>query len=91
MTRRLAQIRSKFWRHNPDVLRCTILSVQSENSELMLPKFCPDPNWVSHHKHVISITIGWVYDITFSIDVGLRNEVKNKLMSHLTLCSLRNG
>jgi hypothetical protein len=44
MMRRLIQILSKFRRHNPDVLRCTISGVQSENSSVMLPKFHPDLN-----------------------------------------------
>jgi hypothetical protein len=72
MMRRLVWIRTKFRRHNNDVLCCTILSVQSENSGVMLLKFCPDPNQASHHKHALSVTIVWVYDISFPIDVGPR-------------------
>jgi hypothetical protein len=56
MTRRLVWIRSKFQWHNPDVLRCTILNVQSENSGVMLLKFRPDLNQASYHKHALSIT-----------------------------------
>jgi hypothetical protein len=56
----LIQIQSKFWRHNPDVLRCTILGMQSENSGVMLPKFRPDSNRASHHKYALSVTLGWV-------------------------------
>jgi hypothetical protein len=81
MTRCLVRIRLKFWRHNPDVLRCTILGVQSENNGVMLPKFYPDLNQTSHHKHAFSITLGWIYDISFPIDIGPRNEVKKKLMN----------
>jgi hypothetical protein len=93
MMRCPAQIQSKFWWHNPDVLHCTILVMQSENNKAMLLKFCPDLNRVSHHKHVLSVTLGWVYDISFPIDVGPRNEVKKKLTSHLPslVCSLING
>jgi hypothetical protein len=58
--RRLIRIWSKFRRHNPDVLHCTILDVQLKNSGVMLSKFRPDPNQASHHKHALSITIGWV-------------------------------
>jgi hypothetical protein len=66
--------------------------MQSENSGVMLSKFHSDPNLKSHHKHALSVTHGWVYDISFFIDVGPRYVVKNKLMSHLPLaCSLRNG
>jgi hypothetical protein len=58
----------------------------------MLLKFYPDPNQVSRHKQVLSVTFGWVYDISFPIDIVLRNKVKKKLMSRLLLvCSLRNG
>jgi hypothetical protein len=58
----------------------------------MLPKFRPDPIRVSHHKHALSVTLGWVYNISFHLDVGPRNEVKKKLLSCLPLvCSLRNG
>jgi hypothetical protein len=42
----------------------------------MLLKFHPDLNWTSHHKHTLLITLGWVYDISFAIDVGPRNEAK---------------
>jgi hypothetical protein len=92
MMRRLIHIRSKFRWHNLDVLRWTISGVQSENSGIMLPKFHPDPNRASHHKHALSVTLEWVYDVSFPIDVGPRNEVKKKLMNHLSLvCSLRNG
>jgi pyruvate-formate lyase len=56
----LVQTRSKFWRHNPDVLRCTISGVQSENSGVMLPKFHPDPHQASCHKHTRLVTLGWV-------------------------------
>jgi hypothetical protein len=92
MTRRLVWIRSKFRRHNHDVLRCTIFGVQSENSGVMLLKFYLDPNRTSHHKHALSVTLGWVYDISFLINVGPGNEIKKKLMSHLPslVCSLRN-
>jgi hypothetical protein len=38
---------------------------------------------MSHHKHALSITLEWVYNISFPIDVGPRYKVKNKLMSHL--------
>jgi hypothetical protein len=92
MTRRLVWIQSKFWQHNPDVLRCTILCIQSENNGVMLLKFHPDLNQMSHHKHALSITLRWIYDISFPIDVGLRNKVKKKLMSRLSLvCSFKNG
>jgi hypothetical protein len=74
MTRRLVQIRPKFRRHNPDVLRCTISDEQLENNEVMLPNFCPDLNLTSSHKHTLSVTLGWVYDLFFSIDVGLIYE-----------------
>jgi hypothetical protein len=57
MTRRLVWIRSKFRRHNHDVLCCTIFDVQSENSGVMLLKFHLDPNRTSHHKHVLSVTL----------------------------------
>jgi hypothetical protein len=58
----------------------------------MLLKFYPDPNQVSRHKHVLLVTFGWVYDISFPIDIVLRNKVKKKLTSRLLLvCSLRNG
>jgi hypothetical protein len=58
----------------------------------MLSKFHPIPIQASHHKQVLSVTLGWVSDISFPIDVGPINEVKKKLMSHLSLvCSLRNG
>jgi hypothetical protein len=50
----------KFRQHNPDVLRCTISDVQSENIGVMLPKFHLDSNRVSHHKHILSVTLGWV-------------------------------
>jgi hypothetical protein len=86
------RIRSKFQRHNPDVLRCTISGVQSENSGVILSKFCSDLNQTSHHKHTLSVILDWVYDISFPIDVRLRNELKKKLTSCLPLvCSLRNG
>jgi hypothetical protein len=58
MTIRLVQIRSKFQRHNPDVLRCTILDMQTENYRVMLLKFRPDVNRASHHKQALSITLG---------------------------------
>jgi hypothetical protein len=44
MTRHLVWTQLKFWWHNPDLLRCTISDVQSENSGVMLLKFYPDPN-----------------------------------------------
>jgi hypothetical protein len=50
MMRRLVRIRPKFWWHNPDVLRCTISGVQSENSGVMLPKFRPDLNLASRQN-----------------------------------------
>jgi hypothetical protein len=56
----LVWIRSKIWRYNPDVLRCTILNMQSENNGIMLLKFCLDPNRTSRHKHALSVTLGWV-------------------------------
>jgi hypothetical protein len=91
MMKRQVWIQLKFQWYNPDVLRCTISDMQSENNEVMLSKFCPDLNQTFRHKHTLSVTLGWVYDISFSIDVGLRNEVKKKLTSHLPLvCSLRN-
>jgi hypothetical protein len=34
--------------------------MQSENSGVMLPKFCLDPNQASRHKHALSVTLGWV-------------------------------
>jgi hypothetical protein len=65
--------------------------VQSENNRVMLLKFHSDLNQASHHKHNLSVTLGWVCNISFTIDVGPRNEVKKKLTSHLSLvCSLRN-
>jgi hypothetical protein len=92
MIRHLVRIRRKFRWHNPNVLICTILGVQLENNEVRLPKFHPDPNKASCHKHALSVTLGWVKDISFPIDVGPKNEVMKKLMSHLSLvCSLRNG
>jgi hypothetical protein len=92
MMRRLIRIRSKFWWHNPDVLRCTIFDVQSENSGVMLLKFHPDLNRMSHHKHALLATLGWVYDISFPIDIGPRNEVKKNLMSRLSsVCRIING
>jgi hypothetical protein len=60
MMRGIVRIRSKFRWHNPDVFRCTISDVQSVNSGVMLPKFCPDPNQASYHKHTLSINLGWV-------------------------------
>jgi hypothetical protein len=64
--------------------------VQSENSGVMLPKFRPGSNRTSRHKHTLSVTLGWVYDISFTIHVGPRNKVKKKLMSHLSLvCRLK--
>jgi hypothetical protein len=58
----------------------------------MLLKFHPKLSRASLHKHILSVTLGWVYDISFSIDVGSRNEVKKKLTSHLPLlCSLKNS
>jgi hypothetical protein len=57
MMRRLVRIQSKFWWHNPDVLLCAISSVQSENSGVMVLKFCPDPNQAYRHKHTLSVTI----------------------------------
>jgi hypothetical protein len=57
---RAFRIWSKFQRHNADVLRYTILDVQSGNSEVMLLKFHPDPNQTSRHKHALSVTLGWV-------------------------------
>jgi hypothetical protein len=79
--------------HNPDILRCTILGVQSENNGVMISNFFPDMNQASHRKHALSITLGWISDISFPVDVGPRNDVKKKLMSHLPslVCSLRNG
>jgi hypothetical protein len=66
--------------------------VQLENNGVMLSKFPPDLNHTSHHKHAFSVTLGWVYDISFPIDVGPRNEVKKNLTSHLPLVSyLGNG
>jgi hypothetical protein len=66
--------------------------MQLENIGVMLPKFCLVLNHTSRYKHALSITLGWVYDISFPIDVEPTNEVKKKLMSHLPLvCSLRNG
>jgi hypothetical protein len=92
MMRRLVRIRPKFRQHDPDVLRCTISGVQSENSGVMPLKFRSDSNQASHHKHALSVTLGWVYDISFPIDVGPRYEVKKKPTSRLPLvCSLRNG
>jgi hypothetical protein len=48
----------------------------------MLLKFYPDLNQTSHHEHALLVTLGWVYDISFPIDVGLRNGMK-KLTSRL--------
>jgi hypothetical protein len=59
MTRHLAQIRSKFLRHNLDVLRCSIFDVLLENSGVMLPKFHPYLIQASHHKHILSVAL-WV-------------------------------
>jgi hypothetical protein len=92
MIRRLVQFRSKFRWHNPYVLRCTISDMQSENSGVMLLKFRPDPNQTSHHKHALSITLGWICDTSFPIDIGPRNKVKKKLTSRLSsVCRIRNG
>jgi hypothetical protein len=60
MMRCLVRIRSKFQWHDPDVLRYTISGVLSKNSGIMLPKFHPDPNQVSHHNHALSVTLRWV-------------------------------
>jgi hypothetical protein len=57
----------------------------------MLLKFRLDPNQMFRHKHALSVTLEWVYDISFSIDVCPRNEIKKKLTSPLPfVCSLRN-
>jgi hypothetical protein len=58
MMRRLVRIWSKFRRHNLDVLRCNISVMQSGNCRVMVPKFCPDPNQASRHKHTLSVTLG---------------------------------
>jgi hypothetical protein len=60
MMRHLVWIRSKFWQHNPNVLRSTILGVQSENNGVMLLKFCPNLNRASHLKNALSVTLGCV-------------------------------
>jgi hypothetical protein len=92
MTRCEVQIRPKLRWHNPDVLRCTISGVQPKNSGVMLLKFHPGLNPMFHHKHALSVTIRWVYDISFPIDLRPRCEVKNKITCRLLLvCSLRNG
>jgi hypothetical protein len=66
--------------------------MQSENIRVMLPKFRSDPNQASRHKHTLSVTFRWIYDISFPIDVGPRNKVKKKLTNRLPslVCSLRN-
>jgi hypothetical protein len=53
--------------------------MQLENSGIMLPKFCPDPSLASHHKHALSVTLGWVYDLSFPIDVGPWHKGKENL------------
>jgi hypothetical protein len=59
---------------------------------VMQLKFHLDPNKASRHKHTLSVTLGWVQDISFPIDVVPINEVKKKLTSHLHLvCRIRNG
>jgi hypothetical protein len=45
--------------------------VQLETSRVMLSKFCPDLDLASRHKHFLSVTLGWVSDISFPIDVGV--------------------
>jgi hypothetical protein len=60
ITRRLIQIRPKFWWHNLDVLRYTISGVLLKNNGVMLPKFHPDLNLTYHHKHTLSVTLWWV-------------------------------
>jgi hypothetical protein len=54
MTRRLIRTWLNFRQYNPDVLRCTILDVKLENNEVMLLKFCSDPNLTSCHEHMLS-------------------------------------
>jgi hypothetical protein len=71
MTRRLVQIRSKFWRHNPNVLHCTILDMQLENSGVMLSKFCLVLNQASRHKHALDHS--WV-DLEHIISYRCRTE-----------------
>jgi hypothetical protein len=74
MMKWLVQIRPKFWWHNRDVLRCTILGVQLENDGVMLLKFCLDLNLTYHHKYTLSVTLGWVCDLSFPIYVEPRYE-----------------
>jgi hypothetical protein len=57
MTRRPIQIRTKFRQQNPDVIRMHVRNGAAENIRVMLPKFRPDPNQVSHHKHALSGTV----------------------------------
>jgi hypothetical protein len=58
MMRRLVHIRSKFRRHNLDVLGSTISGMLSKNSGVRLPKFCSDLNQVSCHKPALLVTLG---------------------------------
>jgi hypothetical protein len=62
----LVRIRPKFRRHNPDILICTILSAQSNNNEVMLLKFYLNPNLMSYHKHVLSVTLEHVVTLICS-------------------------
>jgi hypothetical protein len=74
MTRCLVRIQPKFRQHNPDVLRCTISGVHLENNRVMLSKFHLDLSLTSRHKHALLITLEWVYDLSFHINVVPRHE-----------------
>jgi hypothetical protein len=56
MMRRLVRIRTKFQYHNPAVLWLHIRNGAVENIRVVPPKFWPDPNQTSRHKHTLSDT-----------------------------------
>jgi hypothetical protein len=44
--------------------------VQLENSRVILSKICLDLNLTSYHKLDLSVTLMFVYDLSFTLDVG---------------------
>jgi hypothetical protein len=44
--------------------------VQLENSRVMLSKIYLDLNLTSYHKLNLSVTLMFVYDLSFTLDVG---------------------
>jgi hypothetical protein len=44
--------------------------VQLENSGVILSKICLDLNLTSYHKLDLSVTLMFVYDLSFTLDVG---------------------